>query len=236
MRCGLIMMCALTPMAFGQGVCRDLDASRLKIGAFHYRTLVEGRVAGRSRIQVRRSPDSGNFVFSNLVTGAFNQSWESVASPQFMPRTARLVLGEGNAARTAFELTYREGRVSGFAVSTRAQPPVRRTVDESLAESTVDQRIDWAAVMSFPVYEPDWECTFRVYDPGTGNSLVHVKIGRTERVHVPAGTFEGVLVTYRIDKNRGSEVYRVTMDRRSRFLVKEEFPDGAVTELVEIEP
>jgi hypothetical protein len=75
-----------------------------------------------------------------------------------------------------------------------------------------------------------------VYDPGTGNSLVHVKIGRTERVHVPAGTFEGVLVTYRIDKNRGSEVYRVTMDRRSRFLVKEAFPDGAITELVEIEP
>jgi hypothetical protein len=101
-------------------------------------------------------------------------------------------------------------------------------VGDAVAENTIDQRIDWAAVMSFPIYEPDRECTFRVYDPNTGNSLVHVKVGRREQIQVPAGGFDGVLVTYRIDKNRGAEVYRLTMDRSSRFLVKEEFPNGAV--------
>jgi hypothetical protein len=235
-RFGLILVCGVAPVAFGQGICRDLDASRLKTGAFYYRTLVDGKDAGGSRIQVRKSSGSGDFVYSNVVSGAFSQNWESVASAQFAPRTAKLVFGVGDTALTAFELSYREGRVNGYAVDRKAQPPVRRTVDEGVAENTIDQRIDWAAVMSFPAYERDRECTFRVYDPGTGNSLVHVEVGSPERVEVPAGGFEGVRVTYRIEKNRGAEVYRLTMDRRSRFLVKEEFPNGAVTELVKIEP
>jgi hypothetical protein len=231
----LFIWFALGPAAFSQDLCRDLDAGRLQTGTFHYRTLVDGKDAGASRIEVRRSPASSDFVFSNQVTGAFTQSWQSVASSRFVPLTAKLVFGAGETAQTAFELAYREGRVKGYAVARKEQPPVRRAVDEAVAENTVDQRIDWAAVMSFLVYEPGRECTFHVYDPGTGNSMVHVTTGNAAAVQVPAGSFDGIAITYRIDKKGGVEVYRLTMDRRGRFLVKEEFPNGAITELVRIE-
>src|SRR6185369_8565939 len=129
----LMMMSVLVPMAFGQGLCRDLDATKLRIGSFRYQTLVDGKDGGESRIRIRRSRESGNVIFSNVVTGAFSQSWESVATPRFAPLTAKLVFGEGDSARTAFELTYGERRVTGFAVATKAQPPVRRELDEALA-------------------------------------------------------------------------------------------------------
>jgi hypothetical protein len=82
----------------------DLNASRLRTGSLRYRTLVGGKDEGQSLIQIRKS--SGNYVFSNLITGAFSQSWEAVASQEFKPVSAKLLRGEGNDARPAFELAY----------------------------------------------------------------------------------------------------------------------------------
>ena len=64
----LMMMSVLVPMAFGQGHCRDLDATKLRIGSFRYQTLVDGKDGGESRIRIRRSRESGNVIFSNMVT------------------------------------------------------------------------------------------------------------------------------------------------------------------------
>jgi len=50
--------------------------------------------------------------FSNLVIGSFSQSWEAVASPTFGPVSAKLSFGQGNAARTAFDLSYQGSRVN----------------------------------------------------------------------------------------------------------------------------
>jgi hypothetical protein len=198
---------------------------------------VDGKEEGRSRIQIRKA-GSGNFVYTNLVEGAFSQFWEAVASRAFGPVSARLTMGQGKDARTAFELAYRGGRVTGFAFSARnAQQPLRRTVDEAVAADTVDQRIDWAAVMALEEYAPDGQFTFHVYDPGTGHSLVTARVLGLETTTVPAGSFETVRVAYRIEKNRGSETYEVLIQKKiPRVLVKEQFPNGAVTELVEAKP
>jgi hypothetical protein len=229
-----VLSCSVAP---GQHNGPELSAARLQTGSFRYRTLVGGKEAGQSQIQIRRSADTGNYVYSNLITGAFSQSWEAIASPSFMPISAKLTFGQGNESRPVFNLSYRDARVRGFAVQSDTHPPARRTVDEAVAIDTVDQRIDWAAVMSLKDYSPDQEYTFHVYDPGTGNSRVIVKIGATESTRVPAGTFETIRVVYRIEKNRGTEVYELLAHKQSpRFMVKEEFPNGAVTELVEARP
>ena len=68
-----------------------------------------------------------------------------------------------------------------------------------------------------------------------GNSLVTVRIGKSEKTAVPAGSFETVRVSYRIDKPRGAETYDVFVTKQApRFLVKEKFPNGSVSELVEL--
>ncbi len=54
---------------------------------------------------------------------------------------------------------------------------------------------------------------------------------------VPAARLDAVRVVYRIAKNKGIEEYRVLVrEKLPRFMAKEEFPNGAVTELVAMEP
>jgi uncharacterized protein DUF3108 len=228
------IVCLGLVMAGGQIAQSDLDATRLRTGSYAFRTLVDGKEVGRSRIQIRRSADSGNYVFSNVVIGSFSQSWEAVASPTFAPVSAKLSFGQGSAARTAFDLSYQGNRVTGF-ITSQKEAFKRREVDEAIADDTVDQRIDWAAVMAFKEYVEGHEFKFHVYDAGTGNSLVSVRIGKSETTAVPAGPFETVRVSYRIDKRSGAETYEVFVTKQApRFLVKEKFPNGSVTELVEL--
>ena len=95
--------------------------------------------------------------------------------------------------------------------------------------------IQAAAVMAFKETVEGHEFKFHVYDAGTGNSLVSVRIGKSEKTAVPAGSFETVLISYRIDKRSGAEKYEVFVTKQApRFLVKEKFPNGSVTELVEL--
>ena len=221
-------------MAGGQVARCDFDATRLRTGFYSFQTLVDGKEVGRSRIQIRKFADSGNYVFSNLVLGSFSQSWEAVASPTFAPVSAKLSFGQGSAARTAFDLSYQGNRVTGF-IASQKEPFKRREVDEAIADDTVDQRIDWAAVMALKEYVEGHESKFNVYDPGTGSSLVRVRIGKSEKTAVPAGSFETVRISYRIDKRSGAETYEVFVTKQApRFLVKERFPNGSVTELVEL--
>jgi hypothetical protein len=58
-----------------------------------------------------------------------------------------------------------------------------------------------------------------------------------ERVHVPTGTFDAYRITYRIEKSTGAEEYQVLVTRdRPRTMVREEFPNGIVTDLTEAGP
>jgi Protein of unknown function (DUF3108) len=221
-------------IASGQDARPDLDAGRLRTGSFSFRTLVHGKEVGRSRIQIRRSTDSGNYIFSNLVIGSFSQAWQSVASPMFAPVSAKLSFGQGSAARTAFDLSYQGNRVTGF-ITPQKDPSKRREIDETVSDDTVDQRIDWAAVMALKEYIEGQEFRFRVYDPGMGTSVVSVRVGKGDTTAVPAGSFETVRISYRIDKRSGAETYEVYVTKQApRFLVKEKFPNGSLTELVEL--
>ena len=228
------IVCLGLAMAGGQVARCDFDATRLRTGSYSFRTLVDGKEVGRSRIQISKSADSGNYVFSNVVIGSFSQSWEAVVSPTFDPVSAKLTFGQGSAARTVFELAYQGSRVTGF-IAPQKEAFKKRKVDETVAGDTVDQRIDWAAVMAFKEYVEGQEFKFKVYDPSTGNSLVSVRIGKSEKTVVPAGSFETVRISYQIDKRSGAETYEVFVTKQApRFLVKEKFPNGSVTELVEL--
>lgn len=173
-------------------------------------------------------------MFSNVVTGSFSQSWEAVALPTFAPVSAKLSFGQGAAARPAFELAYHGNRVTGFVILQK-EPSKRRELDETVTGDTVDQRVDWAAVMALKEYVEGQEFRFHVYDPRTGNSLVTVRIGGIGTTVVPAGLFETVQVSYQIDKNDGAQTYEVFITKQPPWVVvKEKFPNGSVSELLEL--
>jgi hypothetical protein len=100
----------------------------------------------------------------------------------------------------------------------------------------VDQRIDWATVLAGDL-KPGSEFRFEVYDPWIGISKAIAKVGPVEQVQVPAGTFAAYRVTYRIEKSTGAETYQVLASEAiPRMMVREDFPDGARSELIQMEP
>lgn len=210
-----------------------LDAHTLRTGRFIYRMLEQGRDVGRAEIMIQKIESTGNYAFSAEITGKFSQRWESVATSSFEPISAKLSFGEGAAMMPSFDLRYSSGRVTGTAFSRRA-PGTSRSVDALVPADTVDQRIDWAAVMSGNL-ETGREFEFKVYDPGTGISRVLARVGPIERVQVPAGSFDAYRITYQIEKTKGIETYQVLVTKDPyRLSIREEFPNGAIDELMEI--
>src|SRR5262249_1094855 len=150
------------------------------------------------------------------------------------PISARLTFGAGESGRAGFELRYQGRRVTGFATKRGSGGTGDRLpVDAEIPSGTVDQRIDWAAAMSEELIAGH-EFAFQVFDPYTGLSRVTGRVVGPEPVRVPAGTFAGLRVLYRIEKAGGPEVYQVLTNAEGpRMMLQEEFPNGAVTELVE---
>jgi hypothetical protein len=211
------------------------DAQRLRTGSFIYRETNRGRDAGRARIVIRRVAGSETYRFSAEITGEFGQCWESVATRFFEPSSAKLSFGQSPCDVPTFDIAYRGGKVSGFAVSRGADsPPTRRSVDAAVPDDIVDQRIDWAYVLAAD-FENEKSFQFRVYDPGTGVSLAAARVEGVEKVQVPAGTFEAYRIVYRIEKTRGVETYQVLATKGpDRMMVREEFSNGFATDLLEI--
>ena len=129
------------------GFCADAqptapspNAEHLKTGQFVYRTVIHGKDAGNSEISIHKMPGSGNFAYTNRVSGAFSQQWEAIL-PRASVLSRQTYLWRIRKKRPEFELNYEKGRVTGWA-SGKGQ------IDVVVLPDTVDQRIDWAAAMS----------------------------------------------------------------------------------------
>jgi hypothetical protein len=232
-----LVIAVFAVLSFGSAVADDnyLDANRLKLGHFTYRTLIGGKDAGEDELTLQKNPVSGIFEFSADIKGAFAQQWSATATAQFKPMAAKLVFGTGNARRTAFEILYKDGRAIGTATPrTQATQSKAIPFDLPVPADTVDQRIDWASVMSL---DPNavGRIEYHVFDPGTGVSRISVSISGPETIQVPAGTYQAMRIVYRIEKANGTELYQVlTNVAGPRMLLREEFQNGAVTDLVSI--
>ncbi len=212
------------------------DAHRLKTGTFIYRDSEGQGEIGQSEITVEQISGSDTFSFSTAVSGKFSQRWRAVSTPGFAPISASLSLGEG-AGTPAFDLKYGPGRVTGFVVDRKGPTAgTKRPVNDVVPRGVVDQRLDWAAVTASDL-KSGGAFEFDVYDPSLGISHVAVRIGQVQVLRVPAGEFETFPVTYEIKKRTATESYRVFVSKEEpRILVREEFPDGAQSDLASIAP
>ena len=229
----MLMAVADHPTADLKTLHDRIDARRLQTGEFIYRDSAKGKLMGESSINIGLNATDSNYHFTVQTSGYFDQRWESVASPTLTPISARLAFGKGPDQPTAFDLQYANDKVTGFALHRRsadpkAQVPVNATIDSN----TVDQRIDWATVMAFELRK-DSRFGFNVYDPITGSSEVRARVSPPRRIDVPAGSFRVYAVTYWVKKATGPERYIVyATTSLPRFMVREDFPDGTISELV----
>jgi hypothetical protein len=205
------------------------NAEKLKTGRFLYRTLLNGKDAGTNEISISKL-GADSFMFTNHVTGAFAQQWEAVATTMFGPVSAKLTSGEGEKLQPRFEITYRDGRAIGWRLEKSTGKKIN--INTKVLPNTVDQRIDWAAAMSQEL-ALGHKLTFSVFDPVTQISHVTGRVVGAETVNVLAGTFAATRIAYSIEKPDHTETYQgLTNAAGARILLKEEFPNGAVTELI----
>jgi hypothetical protein len=208
------------------------DAHRLKIGQFIYRDSGHGKILGTSRIIIQKDVRTGNFNFSDESKGYFDQQWETVASPQFSPISAKLNYGPASNSVPYFNLAYASGRVRGLRCRTRTGCNPMTPVEASISEDTVDQRIDWATVIASEL-QPGRRFHFSVYDPSIGTSSVTAEVAPARQIQVPAGSFKTFRITYRVEKATGAEQYTVfASEQMPRILIREDFPDGTTSELL----
>jgi hypothetical protein len=217
------------------------NAGRLKTGIFTYRDLDHGNEVGRGAITIRKLTDSGRYAFSNDSTfaadfsGFRSQRWEATATPTFEPISATLAFIRGSEIVPVLDLQYGSNRVTGFVVERKGPASgTKRPVDAPVPVNTVDQRIDWAAVLAGNL-ETGQEFEFNVYDPSTGVSRVAGRVGPLEQVRVPAGSFRAYRIIYQMEKAGTTEHYQMLASQDlPRVMLREEFPNGVFTELIQI--
>jgi hypothetical protein len=218
------------------GARPPFDAERVRLGRFHYENTMEGKSAGSSTISVARAaPD--RFRFRNEVVGTFRQTWECESNRALEPAQVTLGFGERDDRGRRMRLLYRGSQVSGTATHVdKTGAEVTESVSSTIPTDIVDQRVDWAALMSAPLAVGQRH-SFSVYDPWSGLSRVDARVEAGGQTRVPAGAFDTFLVVYRIDDPvRGAHEFRAWVSEATpRFLVRELFPNGSVTELARIE-
>jgi hypothetical protein len=76
---------------------------------------------------------------------------------------------------------------------------------------------------------------FNVYDPVTGVSTITGKVGQLETVHVSAGSYRAYRIIYQMQKVGNTEHYQMLASQDSpHIMLREEFPNGVITELVQV--
>jgi hypothetical protein len=92
-----------------------------------------------------------------------------------------------------------------------------KPVSAAVPTGTVDQRIDWAAMLASRL-EVGQKLDFTVYDPATGVSKVAGEVSKVEQIRVPAGTFETIRAVYRIEKLGEQKLTKSWPAKRRRAL------------------
>ena len=211
------------------------DATRLRTGEFHYQVVKEGKEISGSVLTIEKRADA-SFRFTAKFDG-FNQQWLSIATRAFAPITAQLRMGRANGDKYTMDLVYDKRRVT--AAVSRWKPeagsaPPNKEFTAEVMSGTVDQRVDWAAVLSSPLQEGQ-KFGFTVYDAEAGVSHVTANVSGEEEIHTPAGTFKSIRASYRIEKSSGAETYAIFASKDfPRFLVREDFQNGESLQLTEI--
>lgn len=233
----MLLYCALaTPVALRTtGSKPPLDAALLQEGRFQYKTLIKGEESSETdELTVRKDATSRYFEFAARITGQSAQQWEATTTATFRPIAAKLFFGS-DPPQLIFRFSYLDGQARGITRSASNSGESRMlSFVTAVPEDVVDQRIDWASVMSQKLVAGA-RFEYHVFDPKTGVSKISGSVSGPEQVRVPAGVYNAMRIVYRIEKRNGTEMYQVlTNVEGQRMLLREIFPDGVVTDLVSI--
>ena len=151
------------------------------------------------------------------------QSWSATLQESFAPLSAELSM-KGKKGAYAMKLQYAGPEVTGEEREGDVTRPVKALVEGVV----VDQRVDWAAMMAIKA-PAEGSLVLRVFDPSSGSSEMLGKIGGSNG--------QQLRLDYTICKREHVEAYTVyATSETPRYMLREDMPNGLVSELVRIEP
>lgn len=222
---GAAATCPSSPDANARPV---FDASLLKEGRFIYRTTLKGELLGETALEIRRTGSHYRITMSAPDVG---QSWEALVDRTFAPLSAQLQMRTRNAPY-AMKLQYSGSGVTG---EERRGDAVTR-VDSKLTGIVLDQRVDWASIMAL-VAPRQGALALHVFDPGTGASPMVGRVGAEQPLTGSWGDAVALRLDYAICKREHVEQYTVYATREApRYMLREDMPNGLVSELIRVEP
>lgn len=204
------------------------DAALLREGRFTYHTTLKGESLGDTVIEIRRT---GSTYRITMSAPRIAQSWEAVVRRSFAPVSAHLKM-QSRGVPYEMNLIYDRTRVTGDERNGETTTPVRAAARGIV----IDQRVDWASIMALePASGPS--LLVRVFDPSTGLSPMLGKVGTSRSMTGAWGTASAVRLDYSICKREHIENYSVfATEATPRMMLREDMPNGLVSELVALEP
>jgi len=145
-----------------------------------------------------------------------------------------------DGSRYEMTLKYADLKVSGDAATSASAderlPSSDQAVAGDITPDTVDQRIDWATVMTTDKRSGE-RFEFKVYDAKTASSRVHCEVSDAGMMDAPDGQVRALRFTYTVYKATGTEVYTVYASAVfPRVMLREDLPGKLVTTLVKTAP
>lgn len=234
----LMPLLAFAALAFAADPVPRFDATHLRTGSFTYRDSVDGKPGSLSTTTIRPLPD-GSYRFTADFP-AFDQSWSTVAGRAMEPKETLLKMRTREGRHYELTLMYSGSKVSGEAVTSPSAderfPGSDAAVTGEIGPGTVDQRIDWATVMTADA-KPGQSFEFQVYDAKTASSRVHCEVSDAGMMATALGVVHTLKLQYTVYKASGTEVYTVYANAEGpRVMLREDLPGKLITTLVKADP
>lgn len=234
----LIPLLACAALASMADTASRFDATRLKTGTFTYRDSVDGKPGTLSTTTIEKLSDR-TYRFSADFP-SFEQSWETIATPTMSPLATTLKMRTRDGRHYAMTLKYAGLKVSGEAITSASAderlPGSDTAVAGEITPGTVDQRIDWATVMTTD-RQPGESFEFQVYDAKTASSRVHCEVSDAGLMDTSIGRIHALKLHYTVSKASGTEEYTVyTSVGLPRIMLREDLRGDLVTTLVKVAP
>jgi hypothetical protein len=216
------------PPADGADASPTFDATLLKEGRFIYRTTLKGKSLGETAIEIRRA---GSQFIVSMSAPKISQAWKATVERSFAPLSASLEM-LGRKGPYVMELKYVGSRVTGEV----SEGGFTLAVNESVEGLVIDQRVDWAAMMASKA-PAESSIVMQVFDASTGLSQMLGRLGGTQPIRGYWGEAAALRLDYTICKRDHLEEYTVYATRETpRYMLREDMPNGLVSELIRIEP
>jgi zinc protease len=199
------------PVAAGAG----LDAAALVPFADSSTVLLGGNPAGFSRTALERTADGFRLAEETQIGGVFRQTTEVLLGADGAVRTVAQ-RGSAQGQETRLDLAYAAGRVTGSGMAPSPEGLKAVTVDAAVPAGVLDENLVVLALRTLPLAAGS-EHALAVF-ASTGNAVQArtLRVAGTERVTVPAGTFE----VFRVESAGGPApvTYYVTADANRRLV------------------